>query len=391
MALQPLPEQKTSGGRAHLQAVPVGDCDATRRPGTSSAHGSQEAEPDREPQPAGFAVNSDAVTRSGALASDRNSEQSVRRPRCPPGIDGAPDLPEPMSARREDELAIRVTMANGNGYREPAPVGRPAWAWLIELRFTQPSSAVACGTRTGPCPGADDPDCTAGADREELSVWLPCERWRPVQGVQRYFRPDLNETGAVDPDLVDGASWPLRLLTNATCFPSGETTGRVSTAAVSLLRSTALPVGVDAVDLARRPTARGRRRRRSAKPLTRGRRQGRTGSRARPLTRVTTLWTWFQARRRANGALTIFGLLGGRCGFRRLFGLRLGSPFCGFCSVFFAALACPPPLRLRRRRRLLRPPPCFGAGRFSASASATSWIVPSRSRASSISFVDRGV
>jgi hypothetical protein len=62
-----------------------------------------------------------------------------------------------------------------------------------------------------------------------------------------------------------------------------------------------------------------------------------------------------------------------------------------FVSVFFASGFALPPLRLRRLRRRLRPEPCFGAGRFSASATATSWIVPSRSRASSMSFVALGV
>jgi len=41
----------------------------------------------------------------------------------------------------------------------------------------------------------------------------------------------------------------------------------------------------------------------------------------------------------------------------------------GFCFAADAAAFAPPPFRLRRRRRLLRPPPCFGAGRFSASPS----------------------
>src|SRR5215472_1641276 len=85
-------------------------------------------------------------------------------------------------------------------------------------------------------------------------------------------------------------------------------------------------------------------------------------------------------------------------------GFASPAPFCAcspcFCSSLacsawgcacFAAAAAPPPFRLRLRRRLLRPPPCFGAGRFSASASATSWIEASRSRASSMSFVARGV
>jgi hypothetical protein len=46
-------------------------------------------------------------------------------------------------------------------------------------------------------------------------------------------------------------------------------------------------------------------------------------------------------------------------------------------------------LRLLRLRRVVDG--CFGAGRFSDSASATSWISPSFSRASSSNFVARGV
>ena len=56
-------------------------------------------------------------------------------------------------------------------------------------------------------------------------------------------------------------------------------------------------------------------------------------------------------------------------------------------SGVFAA----PDFLLRRRLRRFRFVPCFGAGRFSASAAATSWIVPRFSRASSRTFVARGV
>src|SRR5579875_1926202 len=62
-------------------------------------------------------------------------------------------------------------------------------------------------------------------------------------------------------------------------------------------------------------------------------------------------------------------------------GLRRRRERFGFVSPSAA------PFFLRRRRRRLRLDCCFGAGRFSDSAWATSWIVPSRSRASSSSFV----
>src|SRR5207245_320485 len=65
-----------------------------------------------------------------------------------------------------------------------------------------------------------------------------------------------------------------------------------------------------------------------------------------------------------------------------------GAACCGACGC-----CCCPPLffRLRRLRRRERPEVSFGWGRFSARAPATSWTVPSRSRAASISWFARGV
>src|SRR6476646_6750507 len=65
------------------------------------------------------------------------------------------------------------------------------------------------------------------------------------------------------------------------------------------------------------------------------------------------------------------------------------GPFCD-CFCWDWPCAWPFFLRLRRLRRE-RLPAAFGAGRLSASALATSWIVPSRSRAASISWFARGV
>ena len=66
------------------------------------------------------------------------------------------------------------------------------------------------------------------------------------------------------------------------------------------------------------------------------------------------------------------------------------GPFCDCLCCCPCACAWPFFLRLRRLRRE-RLPAAFGAGRLSASAFATSWIVPSRSRAASISWFARGV
>ena len=64
------------------------------------------------------------------------------------------------------------------------------------------------------------------------------------------------------------------------------------------------------------------------------------------------------------------------------FRLCVCSAVCASTPVFFF---------LRRLRRRERPEVSFGGGRFSASASATSWIDASFSRAASISCVARGV
>ncbi|MGH3000865.1 MAG: hypothetical protein ACRDNM_16350 [Gaiellaceae bacterium] len=56
-----------------------------------------------------------------------------------------------------------------------------------------------------------------------------------------------------------------------------------------------------------------------------------------------------------------------------------------------ATVVSSPGFFLRRRLRRRELEGCFGAGRFSDSASATSCTVPSFSRASSMSVVERGV
>ena len=69
-----------------------------------------------------------------------------------------------------------------------------------------------------------------------------------------------------------------------------------------------------------------------------------------------------------------------------------GSPAAS-CSAACVSGACASPLVFffRRRRRRERLAVCFGAGRFSESANAASWIVPSCSRAASMSWFARGV